>query len=126
LIGIIVHSGEFDRIYHALTLASMYSALEKKVAVFLTYWCLDTLAKRRKDCGDERKNEIFREGMESGKIKELDEVVELGKSFGNLEILACSGSMEIFGYELSELPKWVDRIAGLGEFLMGVEGIIFI
>jgi peroxiredoxin family protein len=43
-----------------------------------------------------------------------------------MEIIACSGSMEIFRYELSDLPEWVDRIAGLGEFLMNTEKVIFI
>ena len=126
MIGIILHSGEWDRIYHAFSLASMYSALESRVTVFLTYWSIESLANGKLDCGDERKNEVFRKAMEEGKVKELAEMVELGKAFGNLEIIACSGSMEIFGYELSDLPEWVDRVAGLGEFLMNTEKVIFI
>lgn len=126
MIGIILHSGEWDRIYHALSLASMYSALGSEVSVFLTYWSIESLAKSELDCGDEKKNAVFRKAMKEGKVKELAEVVELGKKFGNLEIVACSGSMEILGYNHSDLPEWVDRVAGLGEFLLNAERVIFI
>ncbi|ADC66340.1 conserved hypothetical protein [Ferroglobus placidus DSM 10642] len=126
MISIIIHSGEWDRIYHAFSIASTYSALDKKVKVFLTYWAIETIVRGKFDCGSEEKNEKIRKGMEEGKIKTLDEMIKLGKEFGNLEIIICSGSMEVLGIKEEELPDWVDRVGGLAEQLMEAEKVIFV
>ncbi|AKG90663.1 hypothetical protein GAH_02068 [Geoglobus ahangari] len=126
MISIIVHSGEWDRIYHAFSIATTYSAVGEKVKVFLTYWAIDTVVKDRVECGDERKNDVIRRGIEKGSVKGLEEMVALGKEFGNLEIVVCSGSMELLGYGESDMPPWVDRVGGLAEQLMNAEKVIFI
>ncbi|NOY11848.1 MAG: hypothetical protein GXO67_07200 [Archaeoglobi archaeon] len=126
MISIIVHSGEWDRIYHAFSIATTYSAVGEKVNVFLTYWAIDTVVKGRVECGDERKNDVIRRGIEKGSVKGLEEMVALGKEFGNLEIVVCSGSMELLGYGENDMPPWVDRVGGLAEQLMNAEKVIFI
>ncbi len=126
MISIIVHSGEWDRVYHAFSIATTYSAVGEKVSVFLTYWAIETVVRDRVDCGDERKNDVFRKGIENGSVKSLGEMVALGKEFGNLEVVVCSGSMELLGYSEEDLPQWVDRIGGLAEQLMNAEKVIFI
>jgi len=126
MISIIVHSGEWDRIYHAFSIASTYSALDKKVRVFLTYWAIESVARKKFDCGSREKNEKIRKGVSEGKIKSIDEIVKLGKEFGNLEVIVCSGSMEVLGIREEELPEWVDRVGGLAEQLMEAEEVIFI
>lgn len=126
MISIIVHSGEWDRIYHAFSIATTYSAVGEKVSIFLTYWAIDTVAKDRVDCGDVGKNSVIRKGIEGGSIKSLAEMVALGKEFGNLEIVVCSGSMELLGYTERDMPEWIDRIGGLAEQLMNAEKVIFI
>lgn len=126
MIAIILHSGEWDRIYHGLSLASMYSALEKKVVIFLTYWSLKTVVEGGMNCGDKEKDEIMKKAYNNGKVKDLTEMVEMGKAFGNLEIVACSGSMEILGIKDDDMPNWVDRVGGLGEILMNADNVIFI
>ncbi|WP_456478521.1 DsrE family protein [Geoglobus ahangari] len=126
MISIIVHSGEWDRIYHAFSIATTYSAVGEKVNVFLTYWAIDTVVKDRVECGDERKNNVIRRGIEKGSVKGLEEMVALGKEFGNLEIVVCSGSMELLGYSENDMPPWVDRVGGLAEQLMNAEKVIFI
>ncbi len=126
MISIIVHSGEWDRIYHAFSIASTYSALDKKVRVFLTYWAIESVVRGKFECGSDEKNEKIKRGMEEGKIKTIDEMVKLGKEFGNLEVVVSSGSMEVLGIKEEELPEWVDRVGGLAEQLMEAENVIFI
>ncbi|AIY90142.1 DsrE family protein [Geoglobus acetivorans] len=126
MISIIVHSGEWDRIYHAFSIASTYSALGEKVSIFLTYWAIDTVVRDTAETGDERKDGIIKKAMDSGKMKSLKEMIELGKQFGNVEIIVCSGSLDILGYNENDLPEWVDRVGGLAEQLMTGEKVIFI
>ncbi len=126
MILIILHSGEWDKVYHAFSLASTYSALDEKVSVFLTYWALDTIVNGKFDCGSDERTEKVKKGIEKGQIKSIEEIVKLGKEFGNVEIVACSGSMEVFGFKEEDLPEWVDRVGGLAEQLMNAEKVIFI
>ncbi len=126
MISIIVHSGEWDKIYHAFSIASTYSAIGKKVKVFITYWAIDSIVRGEIECGSEEKNAIIQKGIESGKVKDLEEMIKLGKEFGNVEVIVCSGSMELLGYREKDMPVWVDRIGGLAEQLIGGERVIFI
>ena len=126
MISVVIHSGEWDRIYHAFSIASTYSAIGRKVRVFITYWAIDSIAKGRVDCGHPEKNRIISKGIEEGKVKSLDEMIRLGKEFGNVEVIVCSGSMELLGYSEEDMPEWVDRIGGLAEQLMEGEKVIFV
>jgi len=126
MISIIIHSGEWDRIYHAFSIASTYSAIGEKIKVFITYWAIDAIAKRKIECSSNEKNEIIQEGMRAGKVKSLEEMIKLGREFGNVEVIVCSGSMELLGYSENDMPEWVDRVGGLAEQLMEAERVIFI
>ncbi len=55
----------------------------------------------------------------------MEQLVNLGKSFGTMRVIACSGSMELFGLKESDLPKWVDKVGGLTEVLGG-DNFIFV
>ncbi len=46
--GIIVHSGQWDRIYHAFSIASVLASMGEEVQVFLTYWALRNLCEEGK------------------------------------------------------------------------------
>ncbi len=126
MISIILHSGEWDRIYHAFTIASTYSALGESVKIFLTYWAIDSIVNGKIECGDEKKNQVIEKAVEAGKIKKLEEIVRIGKEFGDFEVIACSGSMDLLGYGEKDLPEWIDRVGGLAEQLMGGDKVIFI
>ncbi len=126
MISIIVHSGEWDRIYHAFSIATTYSAVGEKVNIFLTYWAIDTVVKGTVDCGDENRNRVINKGLSDGRVKSLEEMASIGKEFGNLEVIVCSGSMELLGYSEEDMPQWIDRVGGLPEQLMNADKVIFI
>lgn len=42
-LGIILHSGSYDRIYHGLSIALTALALGRRVKLFFTYWALEYL-----------------------------------------------------------------------------------
>ncbi len=126
MISIILHSGEWDKIYHAFSIASTYSAIGERVKVFITYWAIDAIVRNEIECGNEKKNQVIENGIRNGKVKSLEEMIKLGKEFGNVEVVVCSGSMELLGYNEKDMPEWVDRIGGLAEQLMESERVIFI
>ncbi|WP_456369534.1 DsrE/DsrF/DrsH-like family protein [Geoglobus sp.] len=126
MISIIVHSGEWDRIYHAFSIATTYSAVGEKVNIFLTYWAIDTVVKGTVDCGDENRNRVIDKGLSDGRVKSLEKMASIGKEFGNLEVIVCSGSMELLGYSEEDMPQWIDRVGGLPEQLMNADKVIFI
>ena len=43
--GIIFHSGSYDRVQHGLSIAAIASAFEQKVKTFWTFWSLLSLKK---------------------------------------------------------------------------------
>lgn len=123
--GIIVHNGKWDRIYHAFSIATVLASMGEETQMFLTYWALKNICRKEKAFDGEGERKIIDEGIKKGILREMDQLANLGKSFGTLRIIACSGSMELFGIKKEELPIWVDRIGGLTEVL-GADNIIFI
>ncbi len=123
--GIIVHSGEWDKIYHAFNIAAVLASMGEETIVFLTYWALKNLCEGREVFSNEEQAERIRDGKRKGTIKDISQVVNLGKSFGKLKVVACSSSLELFGIKESELPEWVDKVGGLTE-VIGADNVIFV
>ncbi len=123
--GIIIHSGQLDRIYHGFSIASVLASMGEEVQVFLTYWALRNLCNGEKVFDSEEEREVIEKGIKRGILREINQIVNLGKAFGNMIVIACSGSMELFGIKEEELPEWVDKVGGLTEVLGG-DNFIFI
>ncbi len=123
--GIIIHSGEWDKIYHAFNIATVLASMGEETIVFLTYWALKNLCEGKEVFSDEEQAEKIRDGKRRGIVKELSQVVNLGKSFGKLKVVACSSSLELFGIKESDLPEWVDKVGGLTE-VIGADNVIFV
>jgi peroxiredoxin family protein len=123
--GIIVHSGEWDRIYHAFNIAAVLASMGEETIVFLTYWALKNLCDGNEVFTCRKEEETIKEGKSRRIIKEIPQVVNLGKSFGKLRIIACSSSLELFGLSEEDLPGWVDKVGGLTE-VIGADNIIFV
>ncbi|AGK61536.1 hypothetical protein Asulf_01559 [Archaeoglobus sulfaticallidus PM70-1] len=125
--GIIIHSGDWDRIYHAFNIASVYGSSDQEVVVLLTYWALRTAIESAKEVGvkDGEKEEILRNGISRGVIKRLEDMIKLAKSTGNVRIGVCPVSLSLLGYEEKDLPDWVDEVSSLFDAL-SMENVIFI
>ncbi|WP_202319306.1 hypothetical protein [Archaeoglobus neptunius] len=123
--GIIIHSGEWDRIYHGFSIASVLASMGEETQVFLSYWALKNLCRGYEVFESEEAEREIREGMKKGIVKRIEQVVNVGKAFGTLRVIACSGSMALFNIREDELPSWVDKVGGLTEVL-GADNVIFI
>ena len=124
-LGIIFHSGSFDRVYNGLSIAATALALEQDVKFFFTYWSLTHLKKDQPskiylDKEAENFRPILEEAKEKGQIQEISKLLSLSKEMG-AKIYACSGSMSMRNIKKEDLVADVDKIMGLATFLTDIE-----
>lgn len=133
-LAIVLFSGTDDKLNVAAVMASGAAALGRPVHVFLQYWALDAFRadRIRDDHG------LAPEAGEAGRAA-VDalraagqapwyETLAMAKELGNVEIQACSLSMDLLRIEESDLDPMVDGTEGVTAFYIAVgDGqIIFI
>jgi len=133
-ISIIQFSGTDDKLQAAAVLAAGAAALGKPVRIFLQYWALEAFRRDR----IEADHGLAPEAGAAGKAA-MDEAREAGKGdwvstlraakeLGDVDIQACSLSMEVLKLEQSDLDSLVDGVQGVAAFFINAgEGqIVFI
>ena len=131
-LSIVLFSGTEDKLHAAATLAVGAVAMDRPVNVILMYWALDAFRADRiaKDHGlaYDAARPRFNEPVDRvGDIPWL-ETFRQAKEIGEMTILACSGSLEVLGIDVTTLDPLVDSSGGIATFLMAAEGgqILFI
>ncbi len=131
-LSIVLFSGTEDKLHAAATLAVGAVAMDHPVNVLLMYWALDAFRADRisNDHGlaYDASRPRFNEPVERvGKIPWL-ETFRQAKEIGDMTVLACSGSLEVLGIDVSDLDPLVDSSGGIATFLVAAEGgqILFI
>jgi peroxiredoxin family protein len=124
-LGIIFHSGSFDRIYNGLSIAATALALEQDVKFFFTYWSLSYLKKDQPseiilDKEAEEHRLILEKAINKGQIQEFSNLLSLSKEMG-AKVYACSGSLAIRNIKNEDLIEDVDKVMGLATFLTDIE-----
>jgi peroxiredoxin family protein len=120
-LGIIFHSGSYDRIYHGLSLARVALALDREVILFFTHWALEYLRKGKPPLFKlDEEGETYRVKLEENiKKKHLHEISELiiqTKAMG-AKLYACTRSMSLLNISGDELIKEVDMSVEIVTFL---------
>lgn len=120
-IGIIFHSGSFDRLYHGLSISLAALSLGREVKLFFTYWALEYL--RKKDSVEfsiysekEEHEEILKKNIDKGHLLKIRELIQQVKAMGG-KFYACTHSMGILNIIRNELIDEVDKIMGLTTWL---------
>ncbi len=118
----IVFSGEMDKLLPVGILASGAVAMGHEVRIFLTFWGLMAF----------KKGAFFQmpvspafagmvgdlAGMlKEKKIPSVIEQLRIAKELGDVEVVACGMTMDLFGLKLEDLEDVVDKVAGVGEFI---------
>ena len=104
---IILHSGDYDRIHHALSIALAAVDAEMECHIFVAY---DALKKFTKD-------QINSVPMGSTFSRQLMPLIEKGKETGNLRLYICGSSMSVMGLRREEMIDEFDELLGLSSFL---------
>lgn len=133
-INFVVFSGTDDKLQALAVMTAGAAALGRQVNIFLQYWGLDAFAKARIDADHGLAPEAGAEGR--AKVDALAaagqaswaETLRQAKELGEVDIQACSLSMDILGLEESDLDPLVDGLEGVTAFYLnaGSGQIVFI
>ncbi len=123
-LGIIFHSGSYDRLHHGISIALAALALGRKVRFLFTYWALEYL---KRDGPSALENKVdkeedsahvqtIQENIKKGHLESISELIVRTKALG-AEFYTCTNSMSILNIARDELAEEVDRPMGLTTFL---------
>jgi peroxiredoxin family protein len=133
-ISIVLFSGTDDKLQAAAVLAAGAAALGRPVKIFLQYWALDAFRAYRitADHGlmpeaGEAGRAAVEAAAKAGQAGWVD-TLRAAKELGELDIQACSASMDILKLTQADLDPLVDGVEGVAAFYINAgEGqIVFI
>ena len=133
-LNLVLFSGTDDKLQAAAVLTAGAAALGKPVNVFLQYWALDAFRANRID-GD---HGLAPEAGTEGRVHVDDlrragqaswaETLRQAKDLGEVDIQACSLSMDLLDIEQADLDPLVDGVEGVTAFYLnaGQGQLVFI
>ncbi|MEI8332649.1 MAG: DsrE/DsrF/DrsH-like family protein [Chloroflexota bacterium] len=133
-INLVLFSGTDDKLQVAAVLTAGAAALGKRVNIFLQYWALDAFRKDRIDLDHGLAPEAGAEGrvavdaLHAAGQASWKETLAQAKELGEVDIQACSLSMDLLHLEGSDLDPIVDGVEGVTAFYLNTDegDIIFI
>jgi peroxiredoxin family protein len=133
-LNLVLFSGTDDKLQAAAVLTAGAAALGKPVHIFLQYWALDSfradrigtdhgLAPEAGSTGRAAVDALAADGQAS-----WAETLRQAKDLGEVDIQACSLSMDLFKLETTDLDPLVDGVEGVTAFYLnaGDGQIVFI
>jgi peroxiredoxin family protein len=125
-LAIVLFSGTDDKLNAAAVMAAGAAALGRPVHIFLQYWGLDAFrADRIKndhglagEAGAEGKAAV--DALQAAGQAPWYETLAMAKELGNVEIQACSLSMDVLQIEEKDLDPLVDGTEGVTAFYIAV------
>jgi peroxiredoxin family protein len=126
--AIILESGTMDKLMAASILTAGAAAMGKDVTVFLTFGGLNAFKKNAAAAAPVMPNEF--KGMETqmGQIMQAKHVphwlenFKSAKEVGQVKVLACSATMEMFDMKLNDLEPIVEEVVGVTHFIQQSDG----
>jgi peroxiredoxin family protein len=133
-LNLVLFSGTDDKLQAAAVLAAGAAALGKPVNVFLQYWALDAFRAGRIQADHGLAPEAGADGRAhvdalraAGQVSWVD-TFRQAKALGEVDIEACSLSMDLLRLEPADLDPLVDGVEGITAFYLNAgEGqVLFI
>ncbi len=133
-INFVVFSGTDDKLQALAVMSAGAAALGKKVNIFLQYWGLRAFTKACIDAENGLSAEAGSDGRaavdalaKAGQASWAD-TLRMAKELGEMDIQACSLSMDLLHLEESDLDPIVDGVEGVTAFYLNADDgqIIFI
>ncbi len=116
---IILHSGSYDRVSYALSLASICLAMGMEAHILLTYGGLKRFVKGHLEDMEGTDSEfqvMFQRGIASGGIRSIETMLADARKLG-LKLYACANAMANMGIARQDLAEEVDEVMGLATFV---------
>ena len=133
-LNLVLFSGTDDKLQAAAVLTAGAAALGKPVNVFLQYWALDAFRADRIDRDHGLAAEAGAEGRShvdalraAGQVS-WAETFRQAKDLGEVDIQACSLSMDLLDIAETDLDPLVDGVEGVTAFYLnaGAGQVVFI
>jgi peroxiredoxin family protein len=133
-LNIVLFSGTEDRLQAAAVMASGAAALGRRVNIFLQYWGLEAFRKDRISTSlglapeaGERGAALVAAAAKAGQ-QPWHATMRVAKELGEIDIQACSLSMDVLQIAEDQLDPLVDGVEGVTAFYLnaGDGHIIFI
>jgi peroxiredoxin family protein len=133
-LNLVLFSGTDDKLNAAAVLASGAAALGRPVHVFLQYWALDAFRADRigrdhglaPEAGEPGKRAV--EALRAAGQAPWADTLRTAKELGEVDIEACSLSMDLLHIEQEDLDPLVDGVEGVAAFFVnaGQGQVVFI
>lgn len=133
-ISLVLFSGTDDKLQAAAVLTAGAAALGKPVHIFLQYWALAAFRADRieghlplaPEAGDEGARAVER--MRAAGQQSWVQTMRDAKELGEVDIQACSLSMDVLGITEDQLDPIVDGVEGVAAFYVsaGDGQVVFI
>jgi peroxiredoxin family protein len=116
---ILLHSGSYDKVTNAMSLAIVGLSMGMEVHVLVTYEALRRFKKGHLEEAMQTEPELLgmmKKGIDDGKFHTIEEKLEMAHEMG-LKLYACTTAMETIGASREDLVPEVDDIMGLTAFV---------
>ncbi len=133
-VSLVLFSGTEDKLQAAAVLTAGAAALGRPVHIFLQYWALDAFRADRIDqphglapeAGPEGRRAV--DDLRAAGQQSWLETLQMAKEIGEVDIQACSLSMDLLRLSAEQLDPIVDGVEGVAAFYVNAgEGqVIFI
>jgi len=121
-LNLVLFSGTADKLHAAATLAAGAAAMDRPVNILLQYWALDAFRTERVEENHGLAWDATADGtsrpVKGTKAINWLETFRMAKELGEMKILACSGSLDVLGIDVTSLDPIVDSEGGIATFLM--------
>ncbi len=121
---IVVHSGEMDKLYSALIIATGALSMGMEVSLYFTFWGLQRLVKGGLEKGPLSAMHMLglgkwmiRRRMKARNVASLEKLLQDFKELGG-KIIACDRTMEIMGGKRRDLREdLIDEYGAVGTYI---------
>lgn len=122
--AIILHSGDMDKVYSALIIATGALSMGMECSIYFTFWGLDRLKEGELESGGLSRMNMLGLGklfmtrrMEGANVQSLGELLEDFRELGG-KVIACEMTMEVMGLKEEDLDTSViDEFGAVGTYI---------
>ncbi len=121
---LIVHSGDYDKIYSALIIGTGSLSMGMEVSLYFTFWGLERLKKGGLEKGPlSKKNmlglgrKMIKHKMNKANVRPLEDLLQDFVELGG-KILACDMTMDVMGIKKNELrDELISNYCAVGTYI---------
>ena len=121
---IVVHSGDMDKVYSALIIATGALSMGMEASLYFTFWGLERLITGKLEGGNLSRMHMMglgkwmvRRRMRAAKVATLERLFQDFKELGG-KIIACEMTMQIMGVKRTDLREdLIDEYGAVGTYI---------